>query len=86
MLRLEYELGELAWSVLDCRQTMKPTYTRHARQQMTTRKINGAEVEADGAPIGVELLCVSDGVNVDDLPEQVTIGRLLEEHRIKVFA
>jgi hypothetical protein len=45
MLRLEYELGELVWSVLDCRQTMKPTYTRHARQQMTTRKINEAEVE-----------------------------------------
>ena len=41
---------------------------------------------ADGEPIGVELLCVSDGVNVDDLPEPVTIGRLLEEHRIKVFA
>jgi len=41
---------------------------------------------ANGEPIGVELLCVSDGVNVDDLPEPVTIARLLEEHRIKVFA
>ena len=41
---------------------------------------------ADGQPIGVELLCVSQGVNVDDLPEKEAITRLLEEHNIKVFA
>lgn len=41
---------------------------------------------ADGQPIGVELLYVSEGVNVDDLPEQAMIGRLLEEHNIKVLA
>jgi uncharacterized protein YuzE len=44
------------------------------------------DYSAYGEPIGVELLCVSDGVNVDDLPDQATIVRLLEEHRIMVFA
>ena len=41
---------------------------------------------ADGQAIGVELLCVSQGVNVDDLPEKEAITRLLEERNIKVFA
>jgi uncharacterized protein YuzE len=41
---------------------------------------------ADGQPIGMELLCVSHGVNVDDLPEKEAITRLLEERNIKVFA
>jgi len=41
---------------------------------------------ADGTPVGVELLAVSRGVNIDDLPQHVAIGRLLEEHGMKVFA
>jgi uncharacterized protein YuzE len=41
---------------------------------------------SDGTPIGIELLCVKKGVNPDDLPEQDKIIRLLEQHRIKVFA
>ena len=47
------------------------------------RRINYA---ADGQPSGVEFLCVSQGVNVDDLPEKEAITRLLEELNIKVFA
>ncbi len=41
---------------------------------------------ADGTPIGVELLCVKNGVNIDELPEQSKIVKLLEEKRIKIFA
>jgi uncharacterized protein YuzE len=41
---------------------------------------------ADGTPVGIELLCVSTGVDLRDLPEQQTIARLLAEHRIRVLA
>ena len=41
---------------------------------------------ADDTPIGIELLCVSKGVNPDDLPEQNRIIKLLEKSHIKVFA
>ena len=41
---------------------------------------------ADDAPIGVELLCVSKGVNPEDLPEQNRIIELLQQSHIKVFA
>ena len=37
-------------------------------------------------PIGVELLCVSKGVNPDDLPDQDKIIESLERSHIKVFA
>ena len=39
---------------------------------------------ADRQPIGVELLNVSKGVNLDDLPRRTEIERLLESHHIKV--
>ncbi len=41
---------------------------------------------ADGTPIGVELTCVSDGVNVDELPHKAKIIQLLERLKIKVYA
>lgn len=41
---------------------------------------------ADERPIGIELLGVSHGVNLDDLPEHDAIARLLTEHHIGVFA
>ncbi len=41
---------------------------------------------ADGTPIGVELTCVSAGVNLRDLPQQKAIAELLAKHRIKVLA
>jgi len=40
----------------------------------------------DNSPIGVELLCVSDGVNTDDLPHKAEIERALGDRGIKVFA
>ena len=35
---------------------------------------------------GVELLCVSDGVIADDLPNRAEIERALEKRGIKVYA
>lgn len=40
----------------------------------------------DNQPVGVEFLHVSQGVNLDDVPEREAIGRLLGKHRIKVYA
>ena len=41
---------------------------------------------ADGTLVGVELLCVSTGVDLRDLPQQKVIAELLAKHRIKVLA
>ncbi|MBI2912362.1 MAG: DUF2283 domain-containing protein [Chloroflexi bacterium] len=41
---------------------------------------------ADGTPVGVELTCVSTGVDLRDLPQQKVIADLLAKHRIKVLA
>ena len=41
---------------------------------------------ADQKPVGVELLNVSKGVNLDDVPERASVERLLEEHRIRATA
>lgn len=40
----------------------------------------------DGTPIGVELLCVSEGVITDDLPNRAEIEHELEDRGIKVYA
>ncbi len=40
----------------------------------------------DGEPNGVELLSVSDGVNLDGLPRRDVIERLLAERHIPLFA
>jgi len=40
----------------------------------------------DGEPNGVELLYVSDGVNLDGLPRRDVIERLLAERHIPAFA
>jgi len=40
----------------------------------------------DNQPIGIELLNVSDGVNLDDLPDREIVEQLLKRHSIKVFA
>jgi uncharacterized protein YuzE len=44
------------------------------------------DYSADGKPIGVELLCVSTGVDLRNLPEREAISELLSQHRIKVLA
>jgi len=41
---------------------------------------------SDDSLIGVELLCVSEGVITDDLPNRAEIERALEDRGIKVFA
>jgi len=41
---------------------------------------------SDNTPIGVELLCVSEGVITDELPNRAEIERALEDRGIKVFA
>lgn len=40
----------------------------------------------DGEPIGVELLCVSEGVITDDLPNRAEIERALDDRGIKIYA
>ena len=40
----------------------------------------------DGEPVGVELLYVSEGVNLEGLPHRDVIERLLAEHHIPMFA
>ncbi len=47
------------------------------------RHVNYAQ---DGSPIGIEVLYPSLGVNVDELPFEAAIGRLLEEHGFKVVS
>jgi len=44
------------------------------------------DYDANGEPRGVELLCVSDGVITDDLPQRAEIERLLGEHGVKIYA
>ncbi len=41
---------------------------------------------ADRTPIGVELTCVSHGVDVSDLPAREEISELLARLNIKVYA
>ena len=40
----------------------------------------------DGTPRGIEITCVSHGVNLDDLPRSVEIGHLLKNRNIKIYA
>jgi len=40
----------------------------------------------DNTPVGIELLCVSDGVITNDLPQRSEVEALLEKHHIKLFA
>jgi uncharacterized protein YuzE len=40
----------------------------------------------DDTPVGIELLCASDGVITNDLPQHAKIEALLEKHHIKLFA
>jgi len=41
---------------------------------------------ADGSPVGIELLCVSDGVITDSLPHLKDVLHLLEGIQVKIFA
>ena len=41
---------------------------------------------ADGSAVGIELLCVSEGVMTDDLPYVKDVSHLLEGIKVKIFA
>ena len=49
----------------------------------TERRIDYA---ANGQPRGIEITCVSDGVNLDDLPYASEIGQWLRKENIRIFA
>jgi uncharacterized protein YuzE len=49
----------------------------------TERRI---DYDANGKPRGIEITCVSHGVNLDDLPESKELERELRNKNIKVFA
>ena len=55
----------------------------HGKNLDNERRI---DYDANGIPIGVELLCVSEGVDVIDLPNSEEIAQVLENKRIKVLA
>lgn len=44
------------------------------------------DYSSDDKPIGIELLCVSQGINLDDLPEQAKVAELLGDKHIRVLA
>ncbi len=44
------------------------------------------DYDADGNPRGIELLCVSEGVVTDDLPNRAEVERVLDDRGIKTFA
>ena len=44
------------------------------------------DYDSDNKPRGIELLCVSQGVTMDDLPQASAIERLLGDLNIKVYA
>ena len=44
------------------------------------------DYDSDGHVRGIELLCVSDGVITDGLPNRKAVEQLLEQWHIKIFA
>jgi uncharacterized protein YuzE len=64
-------------------------HLREGVQVARTRNLDGVRLidyAADGESIGIELLDMSDGVNLDRLPRRDVVARLLAEHHIPVFA
>ncbi len=39
-----------------------------------------------GIPVGIELLCVSEGVIIEGLPSLTEVTPILEEEQVKAFA
>ncbi|MHB1574960.1 MAG: DUF2283 domain-containing protein [Candidatus Dormibacteria bacterium] len=44
------------------------------------------DYESSGEPLGIELLNVSQGVDVNDLPQSEEVGMFLAAHDIPIFA
>ena len=64
-------------------------YLREGMEVARTRNLDGSRLvdyAEDGEPVGIELLDVSEGVNLDDLPARNAVSTLLEHQHIKVFA
>jgi uncharacterized protein YuzE len=64
-------------------------HLREGMEVARTRNLDGSRLvdyAQDGEPIGIELLDVSEGVNLDDLPARNVVSVLLEQQYIKVFA
>lgn len=64
-------------------------YLREGMKVTRTQNLDGSRLidyATDGEPIGVELLDVSEGVNLDGIPDRDAIAALLEGQHIKVFA
>lgn len=64
-------------------------HLREDVQVARTRNLDGARLidyAEDGQPVGIELLDVGDGVNLDGLPRRDEIARLLAKYHIRVFA
>ena len=55
----------------------------HTEKLDDTRYI---DYSSDDTPVGIELLCVSDGVITTDLPFRAEIERLLVKNNIKIPA
>ncbi len=43
------------------------------------------DYDADDIPMGIELLCVSEGVDIESLPYSEEISQLLEGKNIKIL-
>lgn len=64
-------------------------YLREDAQIARTRNLDGVRLidyAEDSEPVGIELLDVSEGVNLDDLPARDVIASLLEQQHSRVFA
>jgi uncharacterized protein YuzE len=44
------------------------------------------DYDAQGEPIGVEFLDVSEGIDLDDVPHRDQVARLLEERNLRTYA
>lgn len=63
-------------------------YFRRSEVQRTERLHEGTLVDyaADGEPVGVELLDVSDGVNLDGVPRATDVASLLTKLNFPIYA
>lgn len=65
-------------------------YLRFSKKPVVyTKKLDDMryiDIDANDEPIGIELLCVSDGVITDDLPYKAEVDRALGDRGIKIYA
>ncbi len=54
----------------------------HGKDLDNERRI---DYDAEGNPRGIELLCVSTGVLIDDLPEEIKIKQILKSKGIRIY-